>query len=155
MTRPTHSCRASRRRTSCALGACRGSDELAACIAEGLAAGAGIALPPPVRSASGLALRDAVAGADARSIVDPQNDVTAGDIRLAVQEGFRAIEHIKRYTTTGMATDQGKIANMVALAVVGRRAGAGDSRGRGHHLPRAVHAGEFRHLCRAASRPSV
>ncbi len=98
-------------------GACRGSDDLAACIAEGQAAGAGHAVPPPVRTSSSLALRDAVRGADASSIVDPQNDVRSGDIRLAVREGFRSIEHIKRYTTTGMATDQGKIANMVGLAV--------------------------------------
>ncbi len=100
------------------IGACRGTDDLAACIAEGQAAGAGTSLPPRVQRAGGLAVRAAVTGADGRSFVDPQNDVTADDIRLAVREGFRSIEHVKRYTTTGMATDQGKIANMVGLAVV-------------------------------------
>ncbi|MCI4644782.1 MAG: sarcosine oxidase subunit alpha family protein [Hyphomonadaceae bacterium] len=51
-----------------------------------------------------------------RAFVDFQNDVTTKDIRLAVQEGFRSVEHIKRYTTTGMATDQGKTSNINALA---------------------------------------
>ncbi|MBU3921441.1 MAG: sarcosine oxidase subunit alpha family protein, partial [Alphaproteobacteria bacterium] len=51
-----------------------------------------------------------------RAFIDFQNDVTAKDIRLAVQEGFQSVEHIKRYTTTGMATDQGKTSNINALA---------------------------------------
>jgi sarcosine oxidase, subunit alpha len=53
----------------------------------------------------------------AKAFVDFQNDVCAKDVNLAVQEGMRSIEHIKRYTTTGMATDQGKLANMNALAI--------------------------------------
>ncbi len=52
-----------------------------------------------------------------KAFVDFQNDVTAKDIKLAVREGFRSIEHVKRYTTTGMATDQGKTSNMNALAI--------------------------------------
>src|SRR6202008_4096534 len=52
-----------------------------------------------------------------KAFVDFQNDVTAKDVRLAVREGFRSVEHVKRYTTTGMATDQGKTSNMNALAV--------------------------------------
>ncbi|SEA29754.1 sarcosine oxidase subunit alpha family protein [Rubrimonas cliftonensis] len=52
-----------------------------------------------------------------RAFVDFQNDVTAKDIRLAVQEGFRSIEHVKRYTTSGMATDQGKLSNINALTI--------------------------------------
>ncbi len=51
------------------------------------------------------------------AFVDFQHDVTAKDIRLAVREGFHSIEHIKRYTTTGMATDQGKTSNLNGLAV--------------------------------------
>ena len=51
-----------------------------------------------------------------KAFVDFQNDVTAKDIRLAVREGFESIEHVKRYTTTGMATDQGKTSNMNGLA---------------------------------------
>jgi sarcosine oxidase subunit alpha len=53
-----------------------------------------------------------------RAWIDFQNDVTAKDIALATREGFRSIEHVKRYTTTGMATDQGKTSNMNALGVV-------------------------------------
>ncbi|HEX7390705.1 MAG TPA: sarcosine oxidase subunit alpha family protein, partial [Acidiphilium sp.] len=53
-----------------------------------------------------------------RAFVDFQNDVTAKDIKLALAEGFRSIEHVKRYTTTGMATDQGKTSNMNALGIV-------------------------------------
>jgi len=43
--------------------------------------------------------------------------VKAADVRLAVQEGMRSIEHVKRYTTTGMATDQGKLSNINALRI--------------------------------------
>jgi sarcosine oxidase subunit alpha len=53
-----------------------------------------------------------------KSFVDFQNDSTANDIKLALREGFISIEHVKRYTTTGMATDQGKIANMHALGII-------------------------------------
>ena len=50
-----------------------------------------------------------------KAFVDFQNDVKARDINLAVQEGMRSIEHIKRYTTNGMATDQGKTSNLNGL----------------------------------------
>lgn len=53
----------------------------------------------------------------ARAFIDFQNDVTAKDIRLAVREGMRSIEHVKRYTTNGMATDQGKMSNMNGLMI--------------------------------------
>jgi len=52
-----------------------------------------------------------------KAFVDFQNDVTAKDINLAVREGFRSIEHIKRYTTNGMATDQGKTSNVNGLQI--------------------------------------
>lgn len=53
----------------------------------------------------------------ARAFIDFQNDVTAKDIRLAVREGMRSIEHVKRYTTNGMATDQGKMSNINGLMI--------------------------------------
>jgi sarcosine oxidase subunit alpha len=53
-----------------------------------------------------------------RAWVDFQNDVTAKDLKLANREGFRSIEHVKRYTTNGMATDQGKTSNVTGLAIV-------------------------------------
>lgn len=52
-----------------------------------------------------------------KAFVDFQNDVTARDVRLAVREGFRSIEHVKRYTTNGMATDQGKTSNLNGMQV--------------------------------------
>ncbi len=58
-----------------------------------------------------------------RAFVDYQNDVTAKDIRLAVKEGMRSIEHVKRYTTTGMATDQGKLSNINALMIAAEALG--------------------------------
>ena len=59
-----------------------------------------------------------------KPFVDYQNDATAKDIKLALREGFRSIEHVKRYTTTGMGTDQGKLGNMHALGIVSETAGS-------------------------------
>jgi sarcosine oxidase subunit alpha len=50
-----------------------------------------------------------------RAFVDLQDDVTAKDLALAVQEGYRSVELAKRYTTSGMGTDQGKVANLNAF----------------------------------------
>ncbi|MDI3337409.1 sarcosine oxidase subunit alpha family protein [Defluviimonas aestuarii] len=50
--------------------------------------------------------------------LDPQNDVKVSDIQLAAREGYESVEHAKRYTTLGMATDQGKISNINGLAVL-------------------------------------
>ncbi|MFP4568975.1 sarcosine oxidase subunit alpha family protein [Rhodosalinus sp.] len=63
-----------------------------------------------------------VAGAT-RAWVDQQNDVTAKDVVLAHQENFVSVEHLKRYTTLGMATDQGKTSNMAGLAIMAEVAG--------------------------------
>ena len=56
--------------------------------------------------------------AGAKAFVDFQNDVTAKDIRQAHQEGYVSVEHLKRYTTLGMGTDQGKASNVNALAMM-------------------------------------
>ncbi|MGY6569338.1 MAG: 2Fe-2S iron-sulfur cluster-binding protein, partial [Salinarimonas sp.] len=53
-----------------------------------------------------------------RAFVDHQNDVTAKDLHLAVREGYGAVEHAKRYTTTGMGTDQGKTVGVNAIGVL-------------------------------------
>ncbi|MDF2233479.1 2Fe-2S iron-sulfur cluster-binding protein [Albimonas sp. CAU 1670] len=53
-----------------------------------------------------------------KGYVDPLHDVTAADVRLAHQEGFAAPEHMKRYTTLGMAPDQGKAGGVIGLAVL-------------------------------------
>jgi sarcosine oxidase subunit alpha len=64
-----------------------------------------------------------VRGASGKAFVDFQNDVTDADVELAEREGFRAIEHLKRYTTLGMATDQGKTANVAGLALMAEISG--------------------------------
>jgi sarcosine oxidase subunit alpha len=51
--------------------------------------------------------------------VDLQNDVSASDVELAARESYRSVEHLKRYTTMGMATDQGKTSNVNALVLMG------------------------------------
>ena len=75
----------------------------------GSAAGDGIDPPAPVFE---------VRAAGGKAFVDFQHDVTADDVRLAHREGFRSVEHLKRYTTLGMATDQGKTANVPGMAIM-------------------------------------
>ncbi|MGR3540960.1 MAG: sarcosine oxidase subunit alpha family protein [Hasllibacter sp.] len=53
-----------------------------------------------------------------KSFLDFQNDVKVSDVRLAAHEGFESVEHAKRYTTLGMATDQGKLSNINGLAIL-------------------------------------
>jgi methylglutamate dehydrogenase subunit C len=62
-------------------------------------------------------------GSKQKAFVDLQADVTAEDLRQAVQEGFAASEHAKRYTTWGMATDQGRTSNLPGLAVLAKAQG--------------------------------
>jgi sarcosine oxidase subunit alpha len=108
-----------------AAGACRGVLDLDAAVQDGLAAGAKAAgsearfvavATTSERGFTGALPYDRKPGG-VRAFVDFQNDATAKDIQLAVREGFRSIEHIKRYTTTGMATDQGKTSNIHALGI--------------------------------------
>jgi sarcosine oxidase subunit alpha len=58
-------------------------------------------------------------GVGRKAFVDLQHDVTVGDIHLAHREGFRAPEHLKRYTTLGMAADQGKTSSLNGLRILG------------------------------------
>lgn len=60
-----------------------------------------------------------------RAFVDLQNDVTTADIRLALREGFGAVEHVKRYTTAGMGIDQGKTGNANVIGILADQAGVG------------------------------
>lgn len=60
-----------------------------------------------------------------RAWVDFQNDVTVKDIRLAHQENMRPVEHVKRWTTLGMATDQGKTSNVTTIALMASMTGQG------------------------------
>jgi sarcosine oxidase subunit alpha len=84
-------------------------------------------------------------GHGGKAFVDFQNDVTAKDITLAKQEGFVAVEHLKRYTTLGMATDQGKTANVNAIAIMAAATGrtvpdTGTTRFRPPYTPVAIGA---------------
>ncbi|MEA3133394.1 MAG: sarcosine oxidase, subunit alpha, partial [Gammaproteobacteria bacterium] len=120
-------------------GACRGVFGLAEALADGATAGAaaaGAAAAPEPRASSRRFLVEAEAiGSDTylgalptatppskdKSFVDWQHDVTTKDLALATREGFQSIEHVKRYTTTGMATDQGKTSNLNAMAIVAQK----------------------------------
>ena len=57
-------------------------------------------------------------GKNFKRFVDFQNDVAVSDIEVALREGYRSIEHVKRYTTLGMATDQGRTSNLNGLQLV-------------------------------------
>ena len=59
----------------------------------------------------------------AKRFIDLQNDVTVDDVKLAVREGYSSVEHLKRYTTLGMGTDQGRISNVNGLAVLANTLG--------------------------------
>ena len=124
-------------------GGCAGTLRLNDALQEGLVAGAAaaeaaglapVAVPvPPIETAQ----EEPEAGEDrplwsipsdrptnaVRAFVDFQNDVTAKDLRLALREGYVSVEHVKRYTTTGMATDQGKTGNVNALGIVAETMG--------------------------------
>jgi sarcosine oxidase subunit alpha len=64
-----------------------------------------------------------VEGRKLKSFVDPQHDVKTDDVRLAHLEGYVSVEHLKRYTTLGMATDQGKVGNVIGLALMAEATG--------------------------------
>jgi sarcosine oxidase subunit alpha len=120
-------------------GAASGKFGLASCLAGGRAAGAEAAkacgFKPKARAVPKAS--DEIGEASpvwqveksrGKAFVDFQNDVTVSDVKLAVREGFRMPEHLKRYTTLGMATDQGKTGNLngaaVLAGVTGRYVGA-------------------------------
>jgi sarcosine oxidase subunit alpha len=106
------------------VGACRGIYDLGDALADGAAAGAAtgmrFAVDGAVRQRTAWLgeLPRATDAASAKAFVDWQHDVTTRDLRLATREGFHSIEHVKRYTTMGMATDQGKTSNLNALSIV-------------------------------------
>jgi heterotetrameric sarcosine oxidase alpha subunit len=117
-------------------GAVQGSFALARAIADGEAAAhaalarAGLvpdsAVAPVTEAADRLAVEplwSVPARSRAKSFVDLQNDVTVRDIQVAKREGYQAVEHLKRYTTLGMGTDQGKTSNVIGLALMGEALG--------------------------------
>lgn len=115
-------------------GAANGAFALAEALAQGDAAGraaaeaSGYSPAPPLSAKADdtpveIGAFWHVADAKGRAWVDLQNDVTTKDIALACKEGFRAVEHLKRYTTLGMATDQGRTSNVPGLAILAGQTG--------------------------------
>lgn len=137
-------------------GAAAGHFKLAECLAEGAARGASAAselgfsaasrpVPEARDETSEVKALWQVEGTHSKAFVDLQNDVTAKDVEIAYREGFRAVEHLKRYTTLGMATDQGKTSNLNGHALMAHLTGravpeAGTTRFRPPHVPIAVGA---------------
>jgi methylglutamate dehydrogenase subunit C len=138
-----------------AVGAARGRFGLADALADGAQAGAEAAascgFDGPVAVTPRADLEDAGVAPlwlphDAGSgFVDFQNDVTVDDVTIAHREGFRSVEHLKRYTTLGMATDQGRTANVTGLALMAALTGqsveqTGTTRLRPPYTPVAIGA---------------
>ncbi len=117
-------------------GAANGATSLQDCLREGHAAGAASAADAGAAGKAGDAPQAEPAtpdepampiwivpsvkpvGEGGKHFIDHQNDVTAADLQLAVREGYSSVEHLKRYTTMGMGTDQGKTSNVNALALL-------------------------------------
>ncbi|MBS0638577.1 MAG: sarcosine oxidase subunit alpha family protein [Proteobacteria bacterium] len=102
------------------VGACAGVSDLATILSTAIDAGGSAPRAFEVSGARALspAAPPAAAAPHRKAFVDFQNDVTTKDLSGATAEGFISIEHVKRYTTTGMATDQGKTSNLNALTAV-------------------------------------
>ena len=114
-------------------GAAAGRFDLDGCLAEGWAAGIAAAAAAGRERPAGEPPRspDRAAG-DApifwqtgagKRFVDLQSDVTAADVEIAAREGYRSVEHVKRYTTLGMGTDQGKTSGMAGLYLLSEALG--------------------------------
>ncbi|MBX2823654.1 MAG: sarcosine oxidase subunit alpha family protein [Gammaproteobacteria bacterium] len=138
-------------------GACAGVFALHDCLASGYAAGQEAAQAAGVNAATdGMCSVSVTTEANTfaelwqcpgkgKSFIDFQNDVSAQDIRLAHQEGYVSVEHAKRYTTLGMATDQGKTANVNGIAILAEARGdsiqnVGTTRFRPPYSPVAIGA---------------
>ncbi|MGB0907704.1 MAG: sarcosine oxidase subunit alpha [Maricaulaceae bacterium] len=110
------------------IGACNGDFGLEAALNAGSKAGGGRKTYKVTEAAFGTGvtldkLPNYKPASKQKAFVDFQNDVTEKDIHLAVREGFKSIEHVKRYTTNGMATDQGKTSNLNALQIAAKAVG--------------------------------
>lgn len=120
-------------------GACRGSFTLHACLEEGVRTGEAAARAAGFSTQQVLSIpacapecaepmqaqwQVPLAGKQGKRFVDIQNDVTIDDVALALREGYDNVEHLKRYTTLGMGTDQGRIGNVNGLAILAAMTGA-------------------------------
>jgi methylglutamate dehydrogenase subunit C len=137
-----------------AVGAANGQMRLRNCLVEGAEAGraaaaeTGFTISPqelPRVDDETFALSAFWHVGGGKAFVDFQNDVTADDIALSEREGFRSVEHLKRYTTLGMASDQGKLSNVNGLAIMAALTGqaiaaVGTTRYRPPQVPVAIGA---------------
>jgi len=106
------------------VGACAGVFNHEVARAHAVAVGEALARghpapPPPLGGAGSAEVCAPLPGLRGKQFVDLQNDVSAQDVELAARENYRSVEHLKRYTTTGMGTDQGKTSNINALVLMG------------------------------------
>ncbi len=123
-------------RTAC--GACGGALELSRVVSEGFTAGENAARKASAQGdvgATPIGRGDAAPNlvpfwrspadrsGEKRQFVDMQNDVTVADLRQSLEEGFRDIEHVKRYTTLGIGTDQGRTGGALGAAIVAELSG--------------------------------
>lgn len=120
-------------------GSCAGHMDLAACLSEGYVRGAEAAAAAgftsdktfdvPVTEVETVAPNAQIweapdpAGGHPKKFVDHQDDVAVSDVQLAHREGYVSVEHLKRYTTLGMGTDQGKTSNIAGLAIMAKLRG--------------------------------
>lgn len=137
-----------------AAGAASGAMCLTACLADGMRAAAAavdalgfkaVAAHVPEGGAETIGCEPLwrVEASRGKAFVDQQHDVTDKDIALAAREGYRSVEHLKRYTTLGMATDQGKTSNLNGHALMAELTGrtiaeTGTTMARPPHLPVAI-----------------
>ena len=119
------------------VGAAAGVYDLGECLRQGMAVGADAARALGFEAAAEPKTPDATvdpvgdvpalwavkSGTRAKAFVDLQNDVTVADVALAHRENYASVEHLKRYTTLGMGTDQGKTSNIAGLALLAERRG--------------------------------
>jgi sarcosine oxidase subunit alpha len=106
------------------VGACAGVFARGPALSHAAETGEALALgrAPPQAPIGGAGRSDAITrvrDVKGKQFVDLQNDVLAEDVALAARENYRSVEHLKRYTTTGMGTDQGKTSNINALILMG------------------------------------
>ncbi len=112
------------------VGSANGVMDLKGCIEEGFAAGEKVSAKSKTACPKVAVRNDAALepiwfapatgkyNEGTKHFIDLQNDVTAADLELAQREGYVSVEHTKRYTTLGMATDQGKTSNVSGLAIM-------------------------------------
>jgi sarcosine oxidase subunit alpha len=106
-------------------GAASGALQAAACLADAHAAGGGTGAAPRAEAPAEAPMtpvwmmpQGAAVGKRFKMWLDFQNDVKVSDVQLAAREGYESVEHTKRYTTLGMASDQGKMSNINGLAIL-------------------------------------